>query len=410
MSPGEIENAVKSLTSYDWSAEPTNADVNTDINHDAQSEALNDFCERRDISHSLTSGDFLEAIGATKNGQLTKGGLLFLGTESAIRDKLGDYEYRFSWKTLSGQLVINDVWAGCLWDTIKRAKGHFADCNSEKAYSYEDREFKVPLLDPIAFHEAYLNALVHRDYSSEGMVSVTFAGKRITITSPGIFFGGVTADNIAMHEPRHRNKSLARMLMTYHLVDRAGMGVLRMGLRSLMYGRAFPEFREDSESVEVVMEGEYLRPAVAVLAIDNEEHYGIPELLILNSVFEDGVVSVNELIRRLTRLVDDPWDHVQNAVDAIQGVELCGTRDGIFVRVRSGWLKFFKCPTLFRVSSTSKKHVDLFTFLKKHGSVSSADIHPILGSAHQSYTSRFLAEAKYTKRIGNGPSSRWSLT
>ena len=57
--------------------------------------------------------------------------------------------------------------------------------------------------------------------------------------------------------------------MTHNLVDRAGMGVLRMGLGSLKYGRAFPSFREQSDAVEVTMEAEYLRPGVAVLAIDN---------------------------------------------------------------------------------------------------------------------------------------------
>jgi ATP-dependent DNA helicase RecG len=219
----------------------------------------------------------------------------------------------------------------------------------------------------------------------------------------------VTADNIAMHEPRHRNKALARMLMTYHLVDRAGMGILRMGIRSLMYGRAFPQFSEDNESVEVSMQGEYLRSTVTVLAVDNEEEYGIAELLVLNSVYESGVVPVKMLIEQLSKLVDEPWKAIQNAVNMITGVELCGISEGVFVRVRREWMKFFCCSRFFRVTSNSKKHVSLYIYLQKHDSVSTSDVHPILGGAHQSYTSKFLAEAKYTRRSGHGRSSRWSL-
>lgn len=411
MLPDEIEHAVKSLTSYDWSAEPLDGLPSSVIDTTALKEAREDFCNRRGLATPLKDSAFLEAIGATKNGILTKSGLIFLGREDAIRTHLGDFEYRFSWKTNTGKLLANEVWSDCLWHTIKRAKHHFSNCNIEETFEFDFAEnpITVPLLDPIAFHEAFLNSLVHRDYSCEGMVSITFAGMQIVITSPGKFFGGVTADNIARHEPRHRNKALARMLMTYHLVDRAGMGVMRMGLRSLMYGREFPQFREDSESVEVRMQGEYLRGPIAVLAIDNEDKYGITELLILNSIYETGVVAVRPLIEQLMKHVSNPWPSVQNAVNNISGLELCGTKDGVFVRVTREWMKFFRCSTLFRVSATSKKHVALFEFLMRNESVSTSDVHPLFDVAHQSYTSKFLSEARYTKRTGHGPSSRWSL-
>ena len=176
-----------------------------------------------------------------------------------------------------------------------------------------------------------------------------------------------------------------------------------------MYGREFPQFNEDNESVEVKMQGEFFRLAILVCAIDNEGKYGITELLVLNSVYETGVVAVRPLIEQLTKHVPDPWPAIHAAVNDINGVELCGTKDGVFVRVTREWMRFFRCSTLFRVSSTSKKHVDVFTLLMRHDSVSTSDVHPLLGAAHQSYTSKFLSEARYTRRTGHGPSSRWSL-
>lgn len=409
MAPDEIERAVKALVKYDWSADACDVDPLKSLDEAAVAEAMPDFQQRRGLEVGPLVRSFLEAIGATKNGVLLRGGLMFLGKATVIRRVLGDHEYRFSWKSSSGELVINDVWSGCVWSAIVRAKGHFSQCNRTEQFQYKEKTFSAPLMDATAFHEAYLNALVHRDYSSEGMVSVNFAGDRIVITSPGGFYGGVTAENIALHEPRHRNRALARILMTHHLVDRAGMGVLRMGLGSLRYGRSFPAFREAQDAIEVSMDAQYLKPPIAVLALDNLDDYGIPELLILNSVHNTGVVAVAELERQLRRLVQTPWKAIVRATDKINAVELCGTQSGVFVRVRPEWQTYLEVGRLFRPSANSDKHVALYTYLKQHGNASNADLRDVLGHTHSSQTSRFLKGAKYVRRTGSGRKALWAL-
>ena len=409
MVPEEIERAVKSLVTFDWSADPVDVLPENSLDQAAVAQALEDFRKRRQLTDPLDEPSFLEAIGATRDGVLVKAGLLFLGKSDDIRRHLGDFEYRFSWKTRSGQLVVNDVWSSCLWHAIRRAHEHFTNCNKVEQFRYEDKEFSAPLLDGTAFHEAYLNALVHRDYSSDGMVSVNFTGERIVITSPGTFYGGVTAENIALHEPRHRNKALARTLMTHNLVDRAGMGVLRMGIGSLRYGRSFPEFREAPDCVEVSMEAQFLKPAIAVLAMDHADAYGIPELLILNHVHAKGSVPVSDLEKQLGRLVESPWQAIWMAVGNLEPVELCGTPSGIFVRILPAWKTYLEVERLFRPSVNSQKHVELYSYLKRHDEASNADIRPVLGHTYGSQTSRFLRDAKYVERRGVAASARWSL-
>ena len=266
---------------------------------------------------------------------------MFLGKSEAIKTKLGNYEYRFSKKTPSGNLPVNDIWNDCLWHTIARAKTHFSNINREIEIDYENRKCRFPLLDPIAFHEAFLNALVHRDYSIDGMVSVEFLDKQISITSPGTFYGGVNPENIFSHEPRHRNKALARMLMLYHLVDRAGMGVLRMSLNSLKYGRDFPQFIERNAGIVVSMQAEYFRPPIFVLSQDGKDTFGISEYLILNSIYETGYVPVSNLLSRLAKIEANPWEAIKNAVSNIDQIEMCGDKKGIYVRVNKNWNKFF---------------------------------------------------------------------
>jgi predicted HTH transcriptional regulator len=199
MDPDEISRAVKGLQDYDWSSERLDISADDALNDQAVTEAFTDFSMRRGTTNS-TIPDFLEAIGVTVNGELTKSGLLLLGKSATIRERLGNFEYRFSRKMRTGELLINDVWDDCLWHTIKRAKARFERCNTPAEMEFQKKKYSIQLLDRIAFHEAFLNAVVHRDYSLEGMVSVEFLDDKLTITSPGTFYGGVRPDNIFLHE------------------------------------------------------------------------------------------------------------------------------------------------------------------------------------------------------------------
>ena len=409
MTPGEIEQAVKSLTRYDWSGDCLTQSSLAQLDPVSLKEAVADFRSRRDATEQISEESYLEAVGATQNGTLTRGGLLFLGSTQSIRETLGDFEFRFTWRMANGDLVINDIWSGNLWQAIKKAGNYFNLCNETGTFVYQNTAFKSPLIDPIAFHEAYLNALVHRDYSIDGMVSVTYTGDELKVHSPGAFYGGVNSQNIAIHEPRHRNKNLARTLMTHSLVDRAGMGVLRMGLGSLRYGRGFPEFRELADAVEVVMEAKYLRAGVAVLAFRNKDSWGVPELLIVNSVYETGVVSVVELESRLQKVVASPWAEINKAVEQMRQVELCGTRDGVFIRVLPDWKEFLDVGRSFRVSSSSPNYVKLYQYLRSYGQATNADLTELLGYSHSSQTSRFLREANFVERRGDGPGASWLI-
>lgn len=409
MDPLELSASVKSLQNYDWSAEDLDGvDVMAVLDPDSLQGALREFAEKRGFDVP-TPEAFLEATGCTKNGVLTKGGLLFLGRQAAIAEFLGEYEYRFSWKE-GTQLKLNDIWSDNLWNTIARAKEHFGSCNNSIEFPHDRKKYRVDLMDPLAFHEAFLNALVHRDYTQDGMVSVNFTGAKIVVTSPGTFYGGVTAHNIGRHEPRHRNKALAKLLMIYNLVDRAGMGVVRMGLNSLRYGRAFPEFREVHGCVEVTMQAQYFRPGIFVISINEDPPLDIPELLILNALFDTGYLPVHKAETLLGRLADNPWSTIQEAAKRLPFFDLVGTWSGVYIRLHPRWNKLLEVEQTFKITSTSKKHVRLFFHLRRYRSASNADLTPLLSYSYSSQTSKFLGKSAYVERAGSGKSARWSLT
>lgn len=409
MTPREIEAAVKSLVSYDWSAELIDISVNDGLDQASLQYAINDFKIRREIDSTIEEGNYLEAVGATKNGILTKTGLLFLGKDDVIKKILGDYEFRFSWKTKNGGLIINEVWNGNLLMAINKAKANFDKCNSDHTFKYKTEEFVVPMMDPIAFHEAYLNALVHRDYSNEGMVSVNFTGDQLLITSPGKFYGGITSENIGKHEPRHRNKTLARTLMAHNLVDRAGMGVLRMGIGSLKYGRSFPVFQERGGCIEVALQAEYMRPGIAVLYLENKDKWGIPELLLLNMIYGKGYIPIFSIEARLEKVVTNSWSALKSSVESMPQIEFCGTWEGIFIKVNHTYRSMLNSTRSIKLTDSSNKHVMLYDFLKENIEATNTDITDLFKYKHSSQTSRFLSKSKYIVRRGSGTNARWTL-
>ena len=408
MEPDEIKNAVKALQDYDWSAEILSESPETMLDHASVKEAYDDFCVRRNAGDT-TIDSFYEAIGITVNGKLTKSGLLMFGTSEAIKDKLGNFEYRYSKKDSTGELLTNEIWNDCLWVTIKKGKQYFTDNNTYIDLEYKGKTYTIPHLDNIAFHEAFINSLVHRDYSIDGMVTIEFSGKKLSITSPGCFYGGINSENIFNHEPRHRNKALARMLMVYHLVDRAGMGVFRMSLNSLKYGREFPVFIENNDSVAVVMQAEYLKAPIFLLSCQSQDSFGIPEYLILNLVFKTGYTPVSNILLKLVRIKENPWETLKQSVNNIDEVELCGDKKGIYVRVKPEWNSFLDVTKTYRVYAGSNSYVKLFDFLQQHGSASNANIKALLGHTHTPTTSKFLRNISYIKRTGKGVSATWSL-
>jgi ATP-dependent DNA helicase RecG len=411
--PDEIAELVKNLQSYDWSAQEIIGNPLDFLNPTTLAEAKNDLCIRREIDTSdLTDQNFLESIGATKNGILNYSGLLFLGKQKSIEEILGLYESRFSWKTNDGQLKINDVWNDCVWNSINRAKKHFEKCNSSIEITYKDNKYQLWTLDNIAFHEAYLNSIVHRDYSKEGMNIVNFKGNEIIITNPGTFYGGVNSDNISYHEPRHRNKTLAKILMDFQLVDRAGMGVLRMGLNSLRYGREFPEFKENLGNIEVVMAAEYFKTGVFILTQSRIPNCGITELYILNNLYKTGKASLGQIETDLSKIIPKTWKSIEAALEREEMktyLILKGTNEDIYICPNEMIQDLFEVEKTHRASTNSQKHIKLYKFLKTYEAASNEEIMKHLGFASSASTYQFLKKLKYVKNTGKSRKSRWKL-
>ena len=155
-----------------------------------------------------------------------------------------------------------------------------------------------------AAREAIVNGVAHREWGIAEPTIVEHVGRLLRVTSPGGFFGGVTADNIITHPSRSRNKALAELLAALRVAEREGVGVDRMVTDMVSVGHPAPEIQE--------VAGPYVR--VSLVGDDLDTNW----IAWLRSI-EPGTEAedLNSLLI-LRRLVDVGWIDAGSAAPLIQ--------------------------------------------------------------------------------------------
>ena len=93
---------------------------------------------------------------------------------------------------------------------------------------------------------------MHRDYRIQTHIFIKHYPSHLEITSPGGFFGGITAQNIIFHPPRYRNLRLANALSKVFAVQQAGQGVDIMFRDMAKRGQKLT-FKEDNDNVTLIL-------------------------------------------------------------------------------------------------------------------------------------------------------------
>jgi ATP-dependent DNA helicase RecG len=125
----------------------------------------------------------------------TLAGLLMLGTEALLRQHLPSHEVAF--QVLRGtDVLVNEFFRKPLLETFEEVELLFRARVEEEEIQVGLFRVPIPNFDRRAFREAFVNALVHRDYSALGAVHVKLDDDGMTISSPGGFVEGVNLDNL----------------------------------------------------------------------------------------------------------------------------------------------------------------------------------------------------------------------
>ncbi|MCG7872378.1 MAG: putative DNA binding domain-containing protein [Candidatus Thiodiazotropha lotti] len=228
----------------------------------------------------------------------TIAGLLLLGTEELLRANLPAYEVAF--QVLHGTDVrVNEFFRKPLLETFEEVELLFKARVEEEEIQVGLFRVPVPNYDRRAYREAFVNALVHRDFSRLGAVHVKITNEGLSISNPGGFVEGVTLDNLLVADPRSRNPLLADVIKRIGLAERTGRGIDRIYEGMLRYGRPAPDYSMSDEfTVSVQMVNAVADLDFLKMVVEQEDKLGnmpIDSLIILSRLREERRLTTADL-------------------------------------------------------------------------------------------------------------------
>jgi ATP-dependent DNA helicase RecG len=230
----------------------------------------------------------------------TVAGLLMLGREEILRQHLPAHEIAF--QVLEGTDVrANEFFRKPLLQTFEEVELLFKARINEQEIQVGLFRVPIPNYDRRAFREAFINALVHRDYSRLGAVHVRLDDDGLMLSSPGGFVEGITLQNLLVVAPRSRNPLLADVVKRIGLAERTGRGIDRIYEGMLRYGRPTPDFAmSDATSVVLILQKSDADTGFLEMILRQEEHTGnampIDSLIILSRLRHERRLTTADLI------------------------------------------------------------------------------------------------------------------
>ncbi len=309
----------------------------------------------------------------------TVAGLLLLGTEDAIRTHLPAYEVAF--QVLRGTDVkANEFFRKPLLETFEAVDLLFNARVSEEELQVGLFRVPVPNFDRRAFREAFVNALVHRDFSRLGAVHVRLDDDGMSISNPGGFVDGVTLDNLLVAEPRSRNPLLADIIKRIGLAERTGRGIDRIFEGMLRYGRPAPDYSMSNTTTvsvrmaDAVADLDFLR-----MVVEQEDKLGtlpIDSLIILSRLREERRLGTAEFVPS----VQKPDSVVRATLEKLTEAGLLqphGTGRGRTYTLSANlYRKAGKKAEYIRQAGFApiQQEQMVLNYIEKHGSIKRADV------------------------------------
>ena len=333
----------------------------------------------------------------------TVAGLLLLGTENLLRQHLPAYEVAF--QVLQGTDVkVNEFYRKPLLETFEEVELLFKARVEEEEIQVGLFRVPVPNYDRRAFREAFVNALVHRDFSRLGAVHVKIASDGLSISNPGGFVEGVTLDNLLVADPRSRNPLLADVIKRIGLAERTGRGIDRIYEGMLRYGRPAPDYFMSNEfTVSVQMANAAADLDFLKMVVEQEDKLGnmpIDSLIILSRLREERRLTTADL----TPSVQKPEANVRATLEKLVEsgfLEPHGTGRGrTYTLSANMYQKAGKKSEYIRQAGFApiQQEQMVLNYIDKHGSIKRADVMDLCHlSQDQAY--KLLSRLKRSEKI-----------
>ena len=267
----------------------------------------------------------------------------------------------------------------------------------------------VPNYDRRAFREAFVNALVHRDFSRLGALHVKISDDGLSISNPGGFVEGVTLDNLLVADPRSRNPLLADVIKRIGLAERTGRGIDRIYEGMLRYGRPAPDYSlSDEFTVSVQMATAAADLDFLKMVVEQEDKLGnmpIDSLIILSRLREERRLTTADLVPS----VQKPEASVRATLEKLVEtgfLEPHGTGRGrTYTLSATMYQKAGKKSEYIRQAGFApiQQEQMVLNYIDKHGSIKRADVMDLchLSGPQAYHLMKKLTDAGKTEKTGD---------
>jgi ATP-dependent DNA helicase RecG len=427
-SPEAFQRRQVALGAIDWSAQPAEGLGLNALDGVEIARLRNTLESLRPQSPLLALSDqeLLAAIGAVRDGELTRAGLLLLGKRTVLARVLPQHEVIYLYEPTPLDIGFREDLKASLLYVVQRTQEliQHPGRNPVRTLRLGLFHVQVPAYPEESFREAILNALIHRDYLEPGSIYIHHRQRELIVSSPGGFIGGITPQNILHHEPKARNRLLAEMFQKIGLVERAGIGRRRIFIPPLAYGKRPPAYEADEDTVTLRLYDDSYDEALAVFIAEAQRagrQFDLDELLLLSYLREHSEINLTQaaaLLQRpqaatqdvLERLVLQPeaWLERRGKQKSVTyhlargpAVKLLGK--AVYTRARG--IDAVRWPELIR------------TYVEQHGSINNAECRELLGLGNspsaQVRVSRLLhklcATDGFLTSHGEGSKRRYTL-
>lgn len=212
----------------------------------------------------------LEHLNLLKNGQPTNAAVLLFGTEP--QRFLISSEVKcahFHGTDVRKPIPFYRVYKGTAFDLVDQAVD-FVLSKINLAVGTREKSTQAPVayeMPPEVVREAIVNAVAHRDYTSNGSVQVMLFSDRLEVWNPGTLPPTLTLERLRQpHGSVPGNPLLAESLYLTKYIERMGTGVGDMIERCRSVGLPEPEFSLTDGFVTIIRR----RPDLAFRAVTGQ--------------------------------------------------------------------------------------------------------------------------------------------
>ena len=201
------------------------------------------------IPEDATVETVLQKLHLLRDGQITNAGVLLFAKDPQDFMLTSEVKCMHYHGTMPHKPIPSyQIYHGSLFDMIDQAVD-FVLSKIDRAVGIRDVSNQAPVTYEIpreVVTEAIVNAVCHRDYTSNASVQVMLFSDRLEVLSPGPLTSALTVKNLSeIHESYPVNPLIADPLFLTQYAEKAGSGTTDMIDACHRAGLPTPEFRAD---------------------------------------------------------------------------------------------------------------------------------------------------------------------